>query len=151
MVIFLDLDGVINCEADWVHPYTVRQECVGYLAVVVKALCAEVVLSSSWRTGWVRSGQCTPQIESLKAAFAVNDIEISGRTPVLGSRSLEIKDYCFRHGVTDYLVLDDDLTLFKPGDSVYKVNPKKGLTDSDVKSILKKCRGGWHDLFKIKR
>ncbi len=37
MVIFLDLDGVVNCEKDWVHPYTVRLECVKKLLRVEKS------------------------------------------------------------------------------------------------------------------
>lgn len=140
MVIFLDLDGVINCKADWPHPYTIRPKCVQYLAVLVKALDAEIVLSSSWKTGWVRYGKCTPQIENLKQMFSVQGIEISGRTSDLGDRSLEIDDYCYRHGVTDYLIMDDDLSLFTSQKNIYKVNEKKGLTDHDVKAILKKYK-----------
>lgn len=153
MVIFLDLDGVINCEADWVHPYTIRVECVKYLAMLVKALDADVVLTSSWRTGWMRNGQCTPQIENLKYMFAMQGIKISGRTFNLGDRSCEIDDYCYRHGIADYLILDDDLSLFKTQKNIYKVNAKRGLTNHDVKIILRKCKRrlwGNHDLLKVK-
>lgn len=140
MVIFLDLDGVINCEADWAHPYTVRQKCVKSLAYLVKALNADVVLTSSWRTGWIRTGKCTPQIENLKCAFDLYGIEISGRTPNLGDRRSEINDYCYRHDITDYLILDDDLSLFTIQKNIYKVNAKNGLTNHDVKIILKKYK-----------
>ena len=75
MVIFLDLDGVVNCEKDCVHPYTVRLECVKNLARIVKALDAGIVLTSSWRNGWVRIGKCTPQIENLKKMFSSQGIE----------------------------------------------------------------------------
>lgn len=146
MVIFLDLDGVINCEADWAHPYTVRWKCVENLARIVKALKADVVLTSSWRTGWVRVGKCTPQIENLKQVFGLYGIEISGRTSNLGSRTCEIDDYCCRHGITSYLILDDDLDLFTGQKNIYKVNAENGLTKRDVKIILRNIRGRhiWH-------
>ncbi|MCI9128492.1 MAG: hypothetical protein HFG28_15275 [Eubacterium sp.] len=142
MVIFLDLDGVVNCEADWAHPYTVRMECVKSLSVLVKALKADVVLASSWRTGWVRGGKCTPQIENLKYTFSLHGIEISGRTANLGNRSYEIADYCHRHDVASYLILDDDLSLFTSTERVYNVNAKTGLTNHDVRVIIKKCKKG---------
>ena len=151
MVIFLDLDGVVNCEKDWVHPYTVRLECVKNLARIVKALDAGIVLTSSWRTGWVRIGKCTPQIVNLKQMFSSQGIEISGRTPKLGNRSLEVNDYCHRHGITSYLILDDDLGLFTGQENIYLVNVESGLTRHDVKVILRKYKGGRHDIFKIKR
>jgi len=66
MVIFLDLDGVINCEADWAYPYTVRMMCVKSMAALVKELKADIVLTSSRRAGWVREGKCTLQREFKK-------------------------------------------------------------------------------------
>lgn len=154
MIIFLDLDGVINCRADWVYPYTIRAKCVKCLAGIVKALDADVILTSSWRAGWVREGKCTPQIENLKHAFSLQGIEISGRTANLGNRSCEINDYCQKHDVTAYLILDDDLSLFTTQKNIYKVNAERGLTEHDVKIILKKYKRKFHgvyDLFKIKR
>ena len=140
MVIFLDLDGVVNCKIDWIHPYTIRPECVKYLAVLVKALNADIVLTSSWRAGWVREGKCTPQIENLKHLFNQQGIKISGRTASLGDRSREVSDYCCRHNVTDYLILDDDLNLFTTQKNIYEVNEKNGLTYRDVKIILRKYK-----------
>lgn len=141
MVIFLDLDGVINCESDWTHPYTVRLECVKNLAMIVKALNAGIILTSSWRTGWVRTGKCTPQVENLKQMFGSQGIEIIGRTYNLGNRGCEVNDYCRRHGITSYLILDDDLSLFTGQKNIYKVNAKNGLTKRDAKIILRKYNG----------
>jgi len=143
MVIFLDLDGVINCRADWVHPYSIRPRCVKALAKLVKSLNADIVLTSSWKTGWVRVGKCTPQIEQLKRMFGTYGMGIAGRARNLGNRSAEISDYCHRHGVTDFLILDDDLSLFTTVKNIYRINPKKGLTDSDANVIIRKYREGW--------
>ena len=83
--------------------------------------------------------------------FSSQGIEISGRTPKLGNRSLEVNDYCHRHGITSYLILDDDLSLFTGQENIYLVNAESGLTRHDVKVILRKYKGGRHDIFKIKR
>lgn len=49
-----------------------------------------------------------------------------------------------RHGVGEYLVLDDDPSLFPEPESInlYVVDAEIGLTEKDVKKILKKSRYG---------
>ena len=54
-IVFLDIDGVLNCEGS-------RSRCVGYrgiddkkvenLAKIVKATGAEIVLTSTWKEDW---------------------------------------------------------------------------------------------------
>ena len=134
MVIFLDVDGVLN---QLQRNYYIDVKCVRILARICKKLKGTIVLTSSWRLGYTHTGTCSPQIEQLKELFAAHGIKISGRTGVLGDRTLEIKDYIKRHNVKNYLVLDDDKSEFKSGWllNTYIVNYKTGLVVDDIKAI----------------
>lgn len=41
-----------------------------------------------------------------------------------------------------FLILDDDLSLFTSTERVYNVNAKTGLTNHDVRVIIKKYKKG---------
>lgn len=138
MVIFLDIDGVLN---QLQGNYYLDDNCVSNLGLICKKLNAKVVLTSSWRKGYTNLGKCTPQIEKLKLSFSKYNIVISGRTASLGDRKEEIKSYIKSYNITDYIVIDDDMSEFKSGllGNTYFVNPKTGLTKQDVKKIIKRC------------
>jgi len=58
-LIFLDVDGVLNCEADWDGPHgdsfsTLDPEKCDQLARVVRETGATVILSSTWRLPFAR-------------------------------------------------------------------------------------------------
>ena len=38
MYIFLDIDGVLNCKADWNKPYTINNKCLDNFIGLCKAL-----------------------------------------------------------------------------------------------------------------
>jgi len=74
--------------------------------------------------------------------FGLHRIKISGRTASLGGRGCEVNDYCLRHNITWYLVLDDDLSLFTEKKHVYRVDAKSWLTNNDVWVILREYKKG---------
>ena len=87
MIIFLDIDGVLN---QLQSNYYLDNRYIENLAMLCKKLKATVVLTSSWRLGYTNLGKCSPQIEELKAQFSKHNIKISGRTANLGDRTIEI-------------------------------------------------------------
>lgn len=137
MLIFLDIDGVLNqLQRDYID-----ETCVANLAVLVHKLNAKIVLSSTWRFGFMHDfSYCTPQIQHLIKVFQSFNLQIWSRTGIkLRTRSKEIQSYLREHP-DDYIVLDDDASLFSNIKNLYLVNYKTGLTSKDVKKILKKVK-----------
>ena len=139
MIIFLDIDGVLNQLQD---NYYIDKNCVEQLSILCKKLNAKVVLTSSWRLGFTRVGECSPQIEKLKNIFSEYNIDLYNRTFDLGDRATEIKDYIIRHGVGKYIIIDDDISEFKEKTlkNLFIVSPRKGLTSKDVERIINNIR-----------
>lgn len=135
-IIFLDIDGVLN----QLQPYKIDKICIAALKQLIKSLSAKVVLSSSWRLGYSSIyDKCTPQIKML-LDYLPRGIVV-GITKQLDSRDAEISDYIARHNIDNYVILDDDKSEFKNNiDNLYIVNYKTGLTDKDVRKILKERR-----------
>ena len=57
MYIFLDIDGVLNCKADWNKPYTINNKCLDNFVKLCKDLSkkygvVKIVLTSSWKEGF---------------------------------------------------------------------------------------------------
>ncbi len=133
MVIFLDIDGVLNQLQEW-H---IDKECVARLGRICNKTKAKIVLISTWRFGYFHNyGMCTPQVKKLLDEFQDKHIEILGRTKDLDDRQKEIEDYANSRGVSEYIILDDDKSLYNGIKNLYVVNEKTGLTDKDVKAIL---------------
>ena len=71
---------------------------------------------------------------------------IEDSTPITSkTRQEEIEYYIRRHNIVEYIVLDDDESLFPWPERInlYLTDYNNGLTDKDVKMILKKkwCKG----------
>jgi hypothetical protein len=128
-VIFLDIDGVLNCDAtsnprDF--PYVVDQVLLARFKELVSKTGAKVVLSSTWRSDPI----------GLLAArhFDIPFDDVCTDTPG-APRCEEILSWLRRHpDVTRYVVLDDsddcldELPLFQPSQST-------GLTPEIAKGI----------------
>lgn len=144
MYIFLDVDGVLNKEADWARKvYSLNPKCVEQFCRLLKSLPdPKVVLSSTWRNGIARDGTTAVHIDDL-----IQDLEPAGITKLDktaiapdGSRTKEIDHYLRRHTKDDYIILDDDPELFDKGEKtphLYLTSAKTGLTEADVRKILK--------------
>ena len=141
MYYFLDIDGVLNKESDWQVPFTINPECAAcFVMLLKKDKDPHVVLSSTWRHGITNSGIKAPKDNNFLEKLEKYGIIIEGSTPISNkTRQEEIEYYIRRNGIKDYLVLDDDESLFpRPEDiCIYLTNYKAGLTVADVRAIQK--------------
>ena len=157
-LIFLDIDGVLNNTED-VKKYRmfikgerrvlIDIEPFFYFKKLLKEIEEEklevrVVISSSWRLGTTASDW------KLLFKHYFNDDEIIiGRTLHLEQdRGLEIQNFIEmldekKETVEDYIVIDDDIEDiidYVGKRRIVKTSVKRGLTNSDVKKIVRKLK-----------
>ena len=150
MHIFLDIDGVLNTKSDWTRPYSLNKKCVQEFADFTNSLKdVKIVLTSSWRAGFSKDGNHLAQISMLVDALEEYGITIYDKTPVTNKgRQAEIEYYMSRNDVTNYLVIDDDVTLFDNPNrlKIYLTDSAVGFRRKDAEKILNK-RKGWFKLW----
>lgn len=142
-VVFLDVDGVLNCAATYPQHNYIDPQFVENLAELVHRHDAKIVLSSSWRTFFTRNdagnlidrklhqygktGLATVLIdalakENLEIYDLVADIEFAH-----SKRGKEIKEWLNNHSVNHFVILDDDNFDFEnEGLSPYHVRTHAG-------------------------
>ena len=147
MYIFLDVDGVLNTEADWARKiYSLNSKCVESFCKLLNSLNdPKVVLSSTWRNGIARDGTTAVHIDDLIKALEPAGIKTLDKTGVApdGSRTKEIEYYLRRHPEDSYIILDDDPSIFDFGvktPHLYLTSARTGLADEDVARILKQIK-----------
>lgn len=87
MTIFFDVDGVLNCEADWQRPFTINKRCVRAFAHIVEKLqkreLVQLVIISTWRAG-IGKEDDSPQMKNhYKTGLTEADVK-----PVLKTTKL---------------------------------------------------------------
>jgi hypothetical protein len=134
-VIFLDIDGVLNCTETAnprKFPYIVDEKLLGRLEELLKKSGAKVVLSSSWRVDPV----------GVLAAkhFGVPFIDVCPDMPS-ERRYVEMRAWLLEHPeVSRYAVIDDeddgldDMPLFQP-------SSKLGLTCEIAEGVRRYLAG----------
>ena len=146
-VIFLDVDGVLNCR----HTRTrtsdgwcfVDDYLVERLRRLVVRSGARVVLSSTWREGWNQEDESKNDISFIELRNKLNEfgIEIFDRT---GEHRIDrwraIKEYMERpreDQIEHYVIIDDWDDMGEYIDHLVWTNPSTGLTDDDVEEALR--------------
>ena len=155
-VIFLDIDGVLNCDAS--KSYCHDDECgvitgidsdkVKRLAKIVEVTGAKIVLSSDWKVGWNKyyTGRKPSHVKYLdNHLYKKGKLIIKDKTPDIGkgwSRGEEILSYLKAHpDIDNYVILDD--TFFEDFDRkeikehLVLTDYIIGLTDNDVEKAIK--------------
>lgn len=107
-VIFLDIDGVLNCENTFkkansrIRTKMICGDKVAELRNIIDSTGAKVVLSSSWRIGM--------RMETEKE-LGKYGIDIYDCTPYIEAvRGLEIKEWLSRNkDVSSFVILDDEV------------------------------------------
>ena len=144
MYYFLDIDGVLNKEQDWKRPFTINPVCLKYFQEIMKHdKNPHIILSSTWRVGLTNRGVSSEKESSVQVYMERFGLKIDGVTPISNrSRQEEIEYYIRRNAIANYLVLDDDATLFpRPNEiNLYLTNYKTGLTSTDVRNIVKRMK-----------
>ncbi len=153
MTIFLDVDGVLNCEKDWKTPFVLNPQCVEVLGKIAQTFRkkynrVDIVLSSTWRQGKNGDGRYDKSaFQKLENVLKEMRLSIVGTTPVTGNihtRWEEIEFYIKRNGVGRFIILDDDESLFPNWEECrlpfYITNYKPGLVEADIKRVLNKVK-----------
>lgn len=125
-VIFLDIDGVLNCEQTFIDIHNEWKETgirrieidevmVERLSRIVKATDAKIVMSSSWRGWWNSEGfkPTNPHSKEADDIFHKHDLEIysiTGRDKD-GKRQNEIDEWLSKHDDIESFVIIDDETF----------------------------------------
>ena len=148
--IFFDVDGVLNKKSDWQKKYAIDINCIKILKDMVKYYNKKyanvyLVICSTWRFGVSNDGKelDTEQVKALKRMLLTEGLSIYDKTPKSNkSRQEEIEYYIRRNDITDYIIIDDDKSLFPNPEKInlYCPDYTKGLTKEDYKKIVK---GKW--------
>lgn len=145
-VIFLDIDGVLNC-------YTTKERINGILFVdprkiamlkeIVDATGANIVLSSTWRLGRLAQGAARQEFDALVEEMVKFGLSFYGYTPSLpcGYRGDEIAEWIIKESekntIDRFVILDDDGDL-KPYKSRWiQTTWEKGLNQKHVRRAIK--------------
>ena len=143
-VIFLDFNGVLdtNEKMDEINIDNLKR-----LKRIVEETASKVVISSSKKNGYWRTGKISSSLQEILDALQNEGIEVIGFTPYLDERELEIKTYLENHPEIDnFCIIDDDYYMESFKDNLVKLpnqieKGQKGLdefhTEASIK-ILKK-------------
>lgn len=152
-VIFLDIDGVLNCSSyrqekikEGQFSVVIQPEHLSRLKKIVESTDASIVLISSWRKFWQREGNVDSAGKEIEQTFARTGLFVTDKTPVLqnGSRCHEVELWLRNKPyVEQFVILDDnDFSWNKklrkhwvkcPGDT--------GLTDQLIETSIKVLSG----------
>ncbi len=143
-VIFLDIDGVLNSafydRIRGAEDGNIDPSRMPLLKKIVIETGAEIVLSSSWRRHWEPDGHGEVFCE-LNGIFKSFGLEITDKTPVLGTRSEEISAWLENHPeVKNYVILDDAFFGWGAHEThLVKTSAfiGKGLTDKHADEAIK--------------
>ena len=116
-VIFLDIDGVVNCwgtkERAPSKVIGVEQRLITHIKEIVDATGAKLVLSSSWRKDWAFDLMGGKDWHYLRDEFAKQDLYFMDYTPSRrdSHRGEEIKEWLESTGydVESYVIIDDEM------------------------------------------
>ena len=115
-VIFLDIDGVLNCSEteDFVFPHVfgIDDEKVKLLRSIVDQTGASIVLTSSWRLTWTKNVPylVDPQARYMVDKLAKQDLVIMDKVSSCWDRGEGIVAWLLDHpDVKDWIAIDDDM------------------------------------------
>ena len=114
MYIFLDIDGVLNTEADWGRLYCLKKEHIDKLCDDYPN--SKIILISSWKNGFIsrNNKNNSEPIKRLESMLS-NNVSIIGKTELSNdiSRNIQIDEYIKVHpSITQYVVIDDDTSEY---------------------------------------
>ena len=155
-VLFLDIDGVLNCtyptpsdEHEWVDldewRYGFNPQLVARLRYVIANTGCKIVVSSSWRhhTNYAPYQPDRNWRDVLAEKLGKTSDELyAGSTPTDfkgGHRGIEINKWLESHPVDAYCVVDDetvDIVPYIDNSKIVKTDMKYGLTIEDARRII---------------
>lgn len=142
-VCFFDIDGVLNTSSDWSRKYTFRKDLVKNLCTLAKARKLDLVMTSSWRIGFVSFGaeKNLPHVKHMEREFLKNDVRIAGKIPIFRgkARDHEIRRYLAYHPYDRTIVIDDDRSEYSSEDglTILLTDSAKGFDRNALKRAMK--------------
>ena len=141
MYIFLDIDGVLNMQADWARNGSLNQKNIEAFARFANQVPgSRIILTSSWRKGFVsRNNKAnSPQIQALEKALSKYGLSVLGKTDDKEPNRLEAIEQFLAAHPGEYIILDDDISEYgKPVKNLFLIDCKRGFTEADSKKCLK--------------
>lgn len=147
-IIFLDIDGVLNCQKSAERNggiIGVDDDKAIILARIVKENNAKIVLSSSWKIGWNREGNLRKHSEYLVKSLAKQSIYIADKLDdnINGSlRGKSIMNWLDNHIHKNFIILDDDMFDYEENNLVSHLIKtsfyKEGLTKDNISEARNK-------------
>lgn len=141
-IIFLDIDGVLNCERTVLSQsgrgyHYLDPVVIGMIRALVDTVEAKIVVSSTWRL----SGSFEVVDKLTVAGFHTMDFHFDAITPILkdaiGFRGNEIIQWLNKHPeVTHYICIDDD-NDFHADQNHIKVCGRDGFSADNYHEALK--------------
>ena len=153
-ILFLDIDGVLNCSTTGYSPLGVRDiddDKLCLLKGIIDQTKAKILLISSWKDGWYRD----PKKKSLQSdtanyldeRFAQHGLKIFGKVPDVdfGGRGKSIQEYLRRarakgFDIAHFAILDDhadDYSKMKLSEHLVKTSfLKGGLTHAKAEKVI---------------
>ncbi len=141
MYILLDVDGVLNTKSDWKQIGKLNNTCVVEFCNWAVKYEAKIILTSSWRLGFISSGNVknSPQIQELEKMLSKYSLSITGILRYNDNRGKAIID--FQGKYKDSIVLDDDISemgIYRGKiQNLYIINAETGFTKNDAKKVNK--------------
>lgn len=150
-VLFLDIDGVLNCPDTWRRndgqrgTFRLCPDRIARLVRLLEEVDARVVLSSTWRKFVDHREYLDKCAPSVTFRF-LKDWRTTQLMPVStgNTRGREIKEYLDRHPeITTYAIVNDDSDML-PSQRPYFVqtNHQDGLLDKDCLHLHDILTGG---------
>lgn len=146
-VIFLDIDGVVNCwntkERAPSRVVGVEQRLISHIKKIIEATGAKIVLSSTWRKAWAFHLNDDKDWGYLRDEFAKQGIDFFDYTPSRkdSRRGKEIEEWLenTKHKIYSYVVIDDeifDIRNFHKG-HIVKTSFDTGITLHNANMAIK--------------
>lgn len=152
-IIFLDIDGVLNCSSHrremllkGDYSVIIEQQQLVRLRRIVESTHASIVLISSWRRFWMPTGSIDSAGKRIETALHSIGLSVMDKTPVLndGTRGQEVEQWLkSRSTIDQYVILDDsDFAWSKKLRAHWVQCPDEtGLTDLLVDSAIDVLNG----------
>ena len=145
-VIFLDIDGVVNCydtkERAPSKVIGVEQRLITHIKEIVDATGAKLVLSSTWRKDWAFDLLDGIDWHYLRDEFAKQDLCFMDYTPSRrdSHRGEEIKEWLesTEYEIKSYVVIDDEMFDIWDlhDDHMVQTSTVTGIKPGDVKMAI---------------
>jgi hypothetical protein len=130
-IVFLDFDGVLNCERsieELKTRYRFSKPCVAAVNSLLRETEAFVVITSSWRNHWT----LRENAEFLERDGLLKG-RVLGKTPTFEAepRGIEIDAWLKSapYAIESFVIVDDRNDMEMHADRLVQVNPSVGLTE----------------------